>query len=87
MTVTTDITINGETFDITSPCDVAAALRKAQLRLATGGTAIEIEIDGERARYAKPSDSTLASLIAQYTQDCQATNGKSRRRRRPVFWR
>lgn len=86
MSIATTIKIGSETVDLDNPCDVAIALRKAQLRLATGTAALELEIDGERVRYASSNDKRLTDLIAQYTQACQASQGRSRRRRRSVKW-
>ncbi|MEM1149238.1 MAG: gpW family head-tail joining protein [Pseudomonadota bacterium] len=87
MNVSNTIVIGGETVDINKPCEVVTSLRKAQLKLATGGAEIEIEIDGERVRYANPNQTALVNLIAQYSQACDAESGGNRSRRRQVIWR
>lgn len=86
MTISDDVVIAGETVSLTNPCDVAKALRKAQLRLATGGHPFEVEIDGERVRYSNPRNDDLAALISQYSDACaRATSSSSGGRRRRII--
>jgi hypothetical protein len=81
MSVSNTVKIGKDTVDITSPCDVVAALKKMQLRLATGGVRETVRIDGEEVTFQRASDRRLAALIDRYEAECaRATGGRPRTR-------
>lgn len=80
MSVSATIRIGRDEVDISRPCDVATALKKMQLRLATGGVRETVRLDGEEVTYSRASDSRLASLIALYEGLCSRETGGRRSR-------
>jgi hypothetical protein len=90
MAVDTTVKIGADTVDLGQPCDVAAALRKVQLKLASGGLRETVRIDGEEVTFMRANDTRLASLIAYYDGLCVgmgSTTGTNRTRyaKRVIF--
>ncbi|NIZ11078.1 hypothetical protein [Pseudooceanicola sp. HF7] len=79
MTISSSVRIGADTIDITRPCDVVGALKKMQLKLATGGLRQTVRIDGEEVTFQSPNDRRLASLIDQYQAECDRQSGSGRR--------
>ncbi len=79
--IDTTLVIGSDTVDITKPCDVVAALKKMQLRIATGGQRETVRIDGEEATFTRANDSRLAALIASYERECARAGGTAKRSR------
>lgn len=80
MTVSNTVKIGAELIDITRPGDVAAALRKMQLKLATGGIRETVRIDGEEITFQRADDRRLEMLIKKYDAE-SARQGGGRRQR------
>ncbi len=70
MAIETTVKIGADVVDINAPCDVSAALRKVQLKLASGGLRETVRIDGEEVTFTRPNDGRLAALIATYDGLC-----------------
>jgi hypothetical protein len=81
MNVSNSVKIGGETIDISKPCDVVSALKKMQLKLATGGVRQTVRIDGEEVTFHSPNDRRLSKLIEQYQAECDRLSGSGRRGR------
>ena len=75
MSVDDTLRIGRDLVDITKPCDVAKALRKMQLTLASGGARQTVRIDGEEVTFQRSDDGRLAQLIAQYDAECARLTG------------
>lgn len=88
MSLTNTVRIGADVIDITRPCDVLAALKKMQLKLATGGVRETVRIDGEEVTFMRANDARLSKLIAQYEAECARTKGGAKRTRyaRRVRW-
>ena len=80
MAVTDTIRIGADTVDINKPCEIVTALKKMQLKLATGGVRETVRIDGEEVTFQRANDRRLAALISQYEGDCARSGGQGRRR-------
>lgn len=81
MPVTTTIRIGADLIDLSQPCEVAAALKKMQIKLATGGLRETVRIDGEEITFQRADDKRLAGLIAEYAGECARLGGNVRRTR------
>ncbi|AUQ89392.1 MULTISPECIES: hypothetical protein [Phaeobacter] len=81
MTVANTVRIGADTIDISQPCDVVTALKKMQLKLATGGVRETVRIDGEEVTFQRANDRRLAALIATYETECARATGKRSRTR------
>lgn len=77
----TTVRIGKETVDITRPCDVAAALKKVQLALASGGVREVVRIDGEEVQFTRANDTRLDALIKKYEGACARESGGASRTR------
>lgn len=87
MSISTIVKIGADEVDISKPCDVATALRKIQLVVASGGKAETIELGGERVTFTQSNGSRLESLILHYETQCRRSSGQSgRRRARTARW-
>lgn len=78
--MTDTVVIGGEPVDIDDPCAMVRALKKTELRIATGGSVESVEIDGERITYSRASLPALRQLIDQYGAQCAAKTGGTRTR-------
>lgn len=81
MTTADIIKIGSDSIDFNKPCEVLSALKKMQIRLATGGLRETVRIDGEEVVFQRASDRRLASLIAKYEGECDRANGGRGRKR------
>lgn len=81
MPVTSTMTIGGETVDLNAPCDVVAALRKVEIKIASGGQRMTVKIDDDEVTYNRANLSGLQDLISRYDRLCRAANGQKVRRR------
>lgn len=81
MSVSNTIQIAGELIDITRPCDVVVALRKMQLRLATGGLRLTVRLDTEEVTFQRADDARLTKLIGEYESACSRTQANPKRTR------
>lgn len=81
MNVPNTVSIGADVVDIRRPCDVLAALKKMQLKLATGGVRETVRIDGEEVTFMRANDTRLSKLIAQYEADCARHGGGAKRTR------
>jgi hypothetical protein len=80
MTVVTTLRIGTDMIDIAKPCEVVAALKKMQLKLAVGGVRETVRIDGEEVTFQRANDQRLAALIARYEAECARAGGARRSR-------
>ncbi|WP_068305311.1 hypothetical protein [Pararhodobacter sp. CCB-MM2] len=81
MTVSSSVKIGTDLIDINKPCDVLAALKKMQLKLATGSLRQTVRFDGEEVTFQSAHDRRLAQLIAQYEGLCARASGRGGRSR------
>lgn len=81
MAVSMTMRIGSDLVDLTKPCEVVEALKKAQLKIAMGGAAVTVRFDDEEVTYQKPDDARLSKLIAKYQAECDRSNGVSARSR------
>lgn len=79
MNVSTTMMIGKDVVDITRPCDVAAALCKLQLKLASGALRETVRIDGEEVTFQRANDTRLQKLIDMYQRKCAAAQGRRQR--------
>lgn len=80
MSVSSQIVINGEQIDITIPCDVLVALRKAEMKIVTGNQRLTVRFEEDEVTYGKANIAGLRDLIRQYDGLCRAAKGEKRRR-------
>ncbi|WP_099864722.1 gpW family head-tail joining protein [Pararhizobium haloflavum] len=74
------VQIGVDLVDIAKPCEVVLALKKMQMRLATGGVRETVRLDGEEVTYARANDVRLTRLIELYEGQCARESGKRRQR-------
>ena len=87
MSVSSTVKIGGELVDISKPCDVALALKKVRLSIATGGSAQTVKMNGEEVTFSRANLAALNGLISDYEKACtEASGGTVRRRARRVRW-
>lgn len=86
MSIDTELRIGADVVDLTRPGDVLIALRKMQLRLASGGLRETLKMDGEEVTFQRADDARLAQLIAQYEAQSARALGQRRRGARRVRW-
>lgn len=83
MPVSTFVRIGTDNVDINQPCDIVTALKKMQLRLASGGLRETVRFDGEEVTYQRANDKRLEKLIQHYETECAKSKvGGARARRR-----
>ena len=80
MSVGSTIVIGGETVDINQPCDVVTALKKVELKVATGSLRVTVRFDEDEVTYSKANLADLRSVIADYENKCAKASGKAARR-------
>ncbi|KZM41225.1 hypothetical protein [Labrenzia sp. OB1] len=81
MSVSSLIVIGGEEVDINAPCDVATALKKRLLSVASGTSELIIRMGGEEVTFSKANIGALNGLIAEYETKCARAGGQNRRGR------
>lgn len=79
--VDTMIVIGKETIDMNAPCDVAAALRKVELRLAAGLVRETVRFGEDEVTFMSASDRKLTALIDRYEAQCSRLTPGARPRR------
>lgn len=87
MSVSTTIKIGGDTIDITKPCDVATALRKAELAVVAGETVTMVRFGDDETRFSSGNLARLRELIAYYDGLCAESAGKRKRFAAGIRWR
>ncbi len=80
MSVSSNVTIAGESIDINAPCDVLTALRKIELKIATGSLRETVRFDEDEVTYNKSNLADLQTLITRYDGLCRQANGQKPRR-------
>jgi hypothetical protein len=82
------VTIDGTEIDLENPCAVASALRKVELKVATGGGVVMTRFGDDEVRWSATNLSGLRDLIADYERRCAAqTGGRTRYAKRLRFVR
>lgn len=77
MTVSSIIEIAGEEVDLNSPCEVATALKKRKIAIASGASELIIRMGGEEVTFSRANISALDRLIAEYENQCSRSNRKT----------
>lgn len=80
MTVSTTVKIGADIVDLSQPCDVAAALRKVELAIVSGGKAETVSFGDDQVTFTRANLGRLATLIRTYEEKCQQANGGRRTR-------
>lgn len=73
------VKIGREFVDINKPADVVTALKKMQLRIASGGLRETVRIDGEELGFQRANLKELKALITEYEGLAAKASGKRRR--------
>lgn len=69
------VTIDDETIDDNDPCAVAAALRRVELQVVTGGAVIRSRFGDDEVNWSAANINRLREKIADYERRCAAKNG------------
>ena len=80
------VMIDGTDVDLDKPCDVVRALKRVELKLATGGNVARTSIQGEEVEFTAANLPRLQALIAKYEDQCAAASGQRKRFARRVNW-
>lgn len=80
MEISKTVKIGSDLIDISKPQDVVTALKKMQLKIATGGQRSSVRIDDEEITFTAANDARLAKLIAHYENEASRASGGRRRR-------
>jgi hypothetical protein len=76
----TMVEIDGVEVDIDSPCDVVAALRAAELKIATGAGVVMTRFGRDNeVRWDRGNLSRLGDLILKYERECDRKSGRRTR--------
>lgn len=81
MAVTSTMTIGREMVDLSAPCDVVTALRKVEIKIASGDQRMTVRIDDDEVTYNRANLAGLRALITHYDGLCRAAKGQKVRRR------
>ncbi|MDQ0314842.1 hypothetical protein [Amorphus orientalis] len=80
MTISSLVKIGGDTVDLARPCDVAMALKKVELAIASGGKAETVRFGEDEVTFTRANLARLSEMIRTYEDRCQRAGGGSRRR-------
>lgn len=69
------VTIDGADVDFDKPCDIARALRKAELKIAAGGGVVRTRFGEDEVQWSQTNAGRLRDLIADYERRCAASSG------------